>query len=273
MKSTAVSTPVPNDAKMQRVAALLAANPPRNVTPEMRKLALRQGFSRFVMIFGALFGTFGLVFVYLFFPWNFPDEMRLGSSDAASAQGRVIHTESTNMSINKTRVMRVTYAFLPQGKDKSQEGVCFTTGSRWSTGATVTVRYLRDKPEVSCAVGGRLSEGSWFGAITLVFPLVGFGLVYTGKRQRANVLRTLRHGVTTEARVSAIEPTRTQVNKQTVYRISLARSDKPSAPPLVIKRYQRELLDRLRNIQKQDQPMYVLVDPARPKVVLLPEIW
>ena len=60
------------------IAQLLASPPPRAVPPHVQQAVQGGGCaSWFLPAFGLVFGGFGMIFVVVFFPWEFVDEIRL----------------------------------------------------------------------------------------------------------------------------------------------------------------------------------------------------
>lgn len=253
-----------------QIAALLASSPPRSVPADLLRAAQAQAAPFFLAFFGMAFGGIGLIVGLALFPWNFHREWRLRAADTAEAPGKILTAEETNSSVNNTRVVRYWFEYQSSG-GAGMQGECFTTGSRWPEGADVTVRYRRESPEIACPVGGRLNRFGFAPAFVLLFPFIGGGLVYWVVTARRRARNLLERGHVSEALVTAVEATNTQVNKQTVYRITLQRIDQPGDRPMVIKRYQPPVLEFARQRLANKQPVFVLFDPARPQRALLPE--
>ena len=164
------------------VAQLLAGSPPRQVPVAIAKASAASG-GCFLLLFGIIFGSFGMVFVVALFPWRFIDDWQLASDHARTTPGVVNRVQKTGMSINKIRVMEYFFNYTP-ADGLRREGHCFTTGNQWSENNAVTIRYLSDKPEVASIEGARLSEGGWGSAFVILFPLVGGGLVRNQRPSR-----------------------------------------------------------------------------------------
>jgi len=249
------------------LAAFLAQIPPRRVPPELRRAANRQSGLWFLGLFGLMFGGLGLFFVWMFFPWNFPRDWQLRG--APVAPGRVLSSDRTNLSENRQRVYRYDFEFTPPAGAKTR-GTCYTSGQRWSPGAAIGVRYLPDNPAVNCIDGARSSQASGAAAFVVIFPLVGaaamtFGLV--ARRRRRFLLEEGRVG---EARVAAVESTAMQINRQTVFRITL-QGFTDSGRPVVVRKYDSAHVDLARERLASNQPVFVLYDPEHPDRVILPE--
>ena len=254
----------------EQIAALLAASPPRSVPRDLLRPAQAQAAPLFLAFFGLAFGGIGLIVGLALFPWNFHREWRLRADDSVEVPGKILVVEETNSSVNKTRVIRYEFEFQPGGGEKMR-GECFTTGRRWLEGAEVTVHYRKESPEVACPVGGRLSTFGFGSGFVLLFPFIGGGFVAWVVAARRRARHLLERGQMTEAFVTAVEPTNTQINKQMVYRIVLRRLDRPADPALMVRRHQPAIVEFARQRLETKQPVFVLYDPATPKRALLPE--
>jgi hypothetical protein len=83
----------------------------------------------------------------------------------------------------------------------------------------------------------------------------------------------MQNGTLGDFQVTAIEPTRVEINKQPQFKIILQRIDQRDAQPHEVRWYKPELLTFARERQKNGQAVFGLFDPAKPKKVLLPEAW
>jgi len=255
----------------EQLAALLAAPPPRTVPGELQRAGYRQAASLGLMIFGLIFGGFGLAMGMVFFPWNFYRDWQLSAGSTLTAPGRVTNVGSTKLSINKRRVMSYDFTFR-SAAGADEHGTCYTTGQQWSRNAAVTVRYLPADPTVCRIEGARLSEANGpAGLFMLVFPGMGAGLVAWSVISRRRIRNLLEQGTVGEAVVTAVEQTYTRVNKQYVFKITLQRTDAPDAGALSLRSYQPAAISFARDRMASKQPVFVLYDPANPKRVLLPE--
>lgn len=259
-----------NPTRAEQVAALLAMSPPRTVPPELRRAALRQRAPLALAGFGGVFVLFGAFFVWMFFPWNFYRGVRLAAADTATANGRVISTARTNMSVNKTRVMSYEFEFQVSPGARVR-GVCYTTGQAWPAGSAVTVRYRPEEPAVCCITGARSTEMGGSGAAVALFPLVGAAFVAWVVIARRRVLALLERGFLAEALVTGVEQTNTRINNRYVHKITLQRTDSPDGGAFVVKQTAPDVIGFARERMAANQLVFVLYDPAKPKRVMLPE--
>ena len=264
----------PPDAPMKvtadDIAQLLASSPPRRVPAQVAREIRRQGTTWFVPLLGLAFGSFGLVFVFFFFPWRFPDEWRLASNEARTTQGIITDVRASNMTINKTRVMEYGFQYTPEDGLRRQ-GRCFTTGKQWYENAAVTVRYLPANPALACVENARLSKGGWSGAFVIIFPLAGGGLVGWFIVDRRRKTQLLQEGRLTEVEVLSVDETQTRVNNRSVFKIVITSPDLQAGRPVVIKRLNRQDIDLAGKHLREKQPVFVLYDPRNPTRVLFPE--
>lgn len=265
--------PDPADtSRLDQLAAVLASPVPRRPPAELLARVKNEAASLIGVGFGLFFAAFGSVFVALFFPWQLPFELRLKLPDVRTAEARIERVEATNFSINKTRVRGYDFRFsTPDGAQI--RGHCYTTGQRWPEGAVATVRYVAGDPTVACLDGARLSQSGWIGLLVLLFPAVGLGVAGYSLLERRRAERMLIHGAVAELRVTAVESTKVQVNKRSLFRIALAPADAPGTEPRVERRSDpravRFALERL----ESGQPMFVLVDPKQPTRTLWIELY
>src|SRR5215216_3129169 len=126
-----------SSSRDRELASVLTAPTPRVLPRAVRQAALSQAAPLSFGIFGALFGGFGLIFVWIFFPRNIAQEWKLNAAETAQATGRILQTAG---------IVR--------------HGECFTTGRKWQPGESVQVIYLRDQPSIARPIDARLSRTS-----------------------------------------------------------------------------------------------------------------
>lgn len=233
--------------------------------------AIKQGTNIwFLVIFGALFGTFGMIFVWIFFPWRFWDEWLLRGKDVRETSGLVHRVNETSMSVNETRVYEYDFAYTPKG-GTPLDGHCYTTGRNWSENDKVTVRYLSARPQIALIKGASLNQGGLFGSFVILFPLVGYGMAIGSLVLRGNPTRLLREGVLAEIDVLSVEETKMKVNDQPVFRITLSAPGPSGGPPIVIRRLDLADVNLAAKHAERKQPVFVLYDPRKPTRMVFPE--
>ncbi len=238
---------------------------------QWRKAALKEGASFKSALFGFFFGSFGMIFVGVFFPWRMPQDWRLSNSGVA-ATGEVQRIEMTSVSMNKTKVRRYVFTFAP-AEGQRTEAQCYVTGEPWRAHQRVPVKYLPGDPTVARIEGARRSVTSMGMVFVLIFPALGYGTVAYFLLSRRRTFWLLKHGEFGEALVSAIEVTNTTVNDQPVHKISLQLAAAENDRTLTVRRFKSTLVSFLRTRMETKTPVFVLYDPAYPKRMLLPESW
>ena len=264
--------PADDSARLDRLAALLAAPVPRTPAPELVRRVQTQAAALVMVWFGGFFAVLGLFFVWLFFPWKLPWDLRLALQDVHTAEGRIVSAETTHFSINETSVVAYEFEFNAP-EERVVVGRCYTTGERWSPGAVVTLRYAPGDPATACPEGARLSEIGLIGLIALAFPGLGLGIALRLLVLRRRAVRMLVLGRPLEVRVVGVEATSMAVNDDRVYRITLLRCEPPGAAPQVEKRFDPAHLRLARERMANGQPMFVLVDPVKPQRTLWIEVF
>jgi hypothetical protein len=257
---------------LDRIAALLAATPPRHVPPELRRAAMRQTAPLLFILIGAVVAAFGMIFVVGFFPWNLTQQWKLDASRTATTTGKIVALEPTAVSIGKRNVMRTTFEYSPPQTSGIFRGTCYTTGSRWSLEEEVKVLYRANDPSIACVEGARLTKTGGMAAFVLIIPGIGATLMGIGLTLRHRTMRILVHGHVTDAHVTAIEPTATQINDTPVFQIRLQRVDRPDDPPIQIRKWDPAVVAFARQRLESKMPVFVLFDPQRPNRALLPEV-
>lgn len=259
----------PNASRDEQLAAVLAAPPPRVLPRALRRSALQQAAPLSFGIFGALFGGFGLIFVWFFFPRNIVQEWKLNSEETAQASGVIIGVADTRLSINRQKVVLYGFEFRTTA-GVLRRGECFTTGRRWQTGDSVQILYLRDLPSIARPIGARLSSTSMGSMFVALFPLGGAGLVLWVFISRRRTLHAFIHGRVFEAHVTDIEHTQTMVNDYSVYKITFEQPDLPQEP-IILRHWKPKVVAFLQARRENRQPVFLLNDPRKPKIFLIPE--
>jgi len=196
--------------------------PPRRV-PLPAVCAAMTGF---LSVFGAVFFSFGMIFVWVFGAGLSPlNEWRLSGSFAA-APAVVEEVSATGGTVNDVTVYEYRFRYTP-GDGIPLYGTCYTTGKRWSEGTRAAAHYLPGNPEVARLEGSRISQfPPWILLIVLIFPVVGLCLfipsVFSGRRK----IKLLRYGEITGAENITVSPTNTRVNDVPVMKYAYAFRDR-----------------------------------------------
>lgn len=272
----------------------LSAPVPRPIPKVIRKGAFREKGPLRMFFTGVFLLAAGMGLSKVFVPWRQLDEWRLAESHPAMADGVIVSVADTGGRIGGggtlhgaspsggNPVMSYRFKFTPAGQVGPVFGECFTTGYRWTAGNRVRVRYDPARPELACPTGARLSESPLFGAVVLIFPIVGMVMIVSPFWLCLRTLWLLKNGAVGDFRVTAIEPILIKVKGQMQpwmvynnvrYKITLQRVDQPDAEPHEVRWWQPKLTAFARERQASGQAIFGIFDPAKPKKVLLPEAW
>jgi len=195
------------------------AGPPRPVPFLVR---LRVLFGGFTSQFGWFFLGFGLIFV-----WVFTANMNLKGwlalrGELENTQGVITKIERHTASRGKHRGTRTYYQHYYSFK--GPDGVEYTGFSNQDfsrkVGEKVTILYPKDMPDVSKISGMRASVIGPMGLIPVIFPVIGLCLVIAGFRKGLKANHLLANGELGKGQLKSKEKTKTQINKQPVYKLT-----------------------------------------------------
>lgn len=184
------------------------ASPPRKVPLPIVCTAL----SSFFVMFGGIFFSFGMIFVWAF-GWNMHpiDEWRLAHSNA-SAPAIIEKVTRTNSTVNDEVVYEYRFRFNP-GDGLPVYAHCYTTGPKWTEGERVVSHYLADNPDVACLEGARLTQFPIvLIIIVMIFPILGLVSLVPGAVSGWRKIKLLRWGLVTEAMNISSTTTNARIN-------------------------------------------------------------
>lgn len=215
------------------------------------------------VIYGRGVTTIGWVlFSFLMiFSWIFG-----GSSDTSFihftgelnvTNGRIIEVVETNMEINEQSVWANVYEYTDEyGNEYILDA--FTTGYSLPINKEVTVEYVIDSPEYGRIPGVRSAEfGSW-GLLMYLLPIIGLSMIFYGIRRGYKDYNLLKIGEITKAKLVNKIPTNTEINAQTVYKLTFEFHDNNN------KSYRKELKTHLTTRFEDDEFERLLYDPSDP---------
>jgi len=240
---------------------------PRTIPTAIRRRGLGGGMGLFGLLFGGLFATVGIAFSFIFFPWQLRPELALDFGRGAEHEGVVVAVHETNMKINDVKVRRVVFEFTVTDGDVHR-AECYYTGQPPGPGAEVTVETVSGRPDQSRIEGGRINTFGYFGSFTIVFPIVGFGVLGWTVIYRRRRIRILRDGEFALGTLREVTPTSMRVNNQIVYRLKIdATID--GKPKALIHRCHGEAASVARDHHRNEEPVGLLLDPEKRSRVLL----
>jgi hypothetical protein len=188
------------------------APPPRRVPVALACSAMTNIFG----IFGAIFFSFGMIFVWVFTIGQHPiDDLRLAYFYDTS-QAIVEQVHGTNAYENEQQVYEYTFSFQV-GNGGPFRGRCYTTGQNWGRGEHVPVHYLQGNLEVASLVGARLSNFPfWVIFLVAIFPIVGLAFFIPPTVAGVHKVKLLIYGVVTGTESVKAVPSNVEVNGVTV---------------------------------------------------------
>lgn len=244
---------------LEDLGAFLREPTPRVVPQNIRRQALRGFCGLGPTLVGAAVLAFGSLFLWIFFPWRFADEMRLDLGAPAKIAGRLTSAKDANMKINEVSVYRLSFQFQPPGQGPIQ-GTCYRTGAVPEAQQDVKVEYLADNPRVARIEGCRLNGFGYWTALVVVLPGTGMGLVYFSWRARRRRLQLLQNGTLVMGTVVDVKETSVTVNDQRRYRVSVAFNQNGESQLTSYHAYGADV-ESARNYQASQERLGLLCDP------------
>jgi len=210
--------------KNTELEMLLQQQPPRPV-PKTFKNALLKSLLLPTGIFfaiGFMFTLAGLITIGVFFPWQFPKEMKLSSGAKSNALATVSACESTGYEDNNSQVYKIKYEFTtPDGK--AHQGYSYQDGGGVLQGSKVQIEYLSSDPDTSRIMGMRLNPAGYFIVFFAIFPIIGLALliyaVRSWNRKWRTGIRVFVNGMLTQGIVKSVNKSLMNVNRQPRYKI------------------------------------------------------
>ena len=235
-------------ATIEELGEFLKQEPPRSVPRVIRKAGLK-GSTWVAILFGFIFVGAGIPFLYIFFPWNLASEIQLDYGEIVTTKGTIQTMTETSMTMRSrhqrygTPVSEVIFTFpvknaaASQGQQLIQNGTCYITGALYQRvgrakgnqtkrvliqpGQRVTIEYLKRDPSICRVKGARLNPAGNFGIFIILFPILGFCLVYFSLRHRKMKMHLLKYGHFATGVVTDINPSGVRFNGEVQYAITV----------------------------------------------------
>ncbi len=214
---------------------------------------------------GFVFLLFGSIVSLVTIPWRLPVQLRLLLPDAGVCAGRIERVEDPGTHYTD-RSVAYHYAYTPTDGQRLA-GRCYTSGPRWQAGDAVQVRFAPGRPAVACPQGARLDSEGPIGLLAVLFPAIGGGMFLGGLFRRHRAAWLLRHGVPLAVKVTSVEITRLRINGVPRFRIAYVPLDN-GASSQIEKHTDSEVVDLARTRLRRKTPVFLLVDPRRPRRTL-----
>lgn len=231
-------------------------SPPRTLLLPVRIQAL---FGGVMNQLGWIFFGFGLIFVFIFALDGLIAAQQF-RGPLMQAQATVVEVYETNAEVSDVEVVGHHYRFEVQGV--SYEGTSFITGQEVKEGSVVPILYQPDNPLISridlpgfraIIFGGVLV---W---ITALFPLMGLIFIVIGLSSGRKSLHLLRWGELATGRLIAKEATNTEINDETVYKLTFSFQVKGKTYETIAKTHLPYLLED----EQKESLFYLPTDPRQ----------
>jgi hypothetical protein len=230
-------------------------------------LTVRVVFGNGLALIGAFVLAFATIFVWAFDVPRAIVSLVPASGPRSGAECEVIASESTTLSINKSRVWEHRVRVTPMNTAfGAGEVVRWRTGSGSLVGQRPPCMVVGDVGHTDVE-GLRASKGGAGMVAILVMPLIALVLFLRGVFTGVRNARLLRSGRPARATFVEKRPTNTRVNKQTVYEYRFRfRAADGKEHPVVARTHQgHHLMD-----EKEEPVLYDPLDPRR--AVLLDDL-
>ncbi|MEE9311807.1 MAG: hypothetical protein V3V10_05270 [Planctomycetota bacterium] len=226
-------------------------------------------FGGFILSFGAVFFTFGMIFVWVFGSTMNINGPRLWLGETTTAPSEIFDTFSTNTSVNERTVIGYKYRFT------THDGQQFE-GEAYSSTDTAqgNVEYLVSDPAINQMLDYRSSTmPPWIILLIAIFPGIGATMMYFGFRANRRKLKAFNNSKLARGLLVSKDPTNTRINNQTVNKYTFEFIDESGNTHQAIVKTHRghsiedEVEERI--VYNADNPEHsVLVDnlPGKPEV-------
>ena len=234
-------------------------DPPRHV-PLLVVMQLL--FGGILSTFGWIFLGFGMIFFWIFAVNTDPAGLFVFRGPLETTPGTVVTVEETHFSeggsehTDGTPIFRYRYEFSYDGSD--YEGVSYRLGQPAEAIHDVTVEFAAGRPGRSRIRGMRSAVFGPFVLFVVLFPVVGLIFVLFTLRRGFKRIYFLKHGELTTGKLVSKEPTNTQINDQTVYKMTFAFETSMGKPA--------EITVKTHNVGRleDDELELLLYDPVKP---------
>jgi len=138
--------------------------------------------------------------------------------DSPIIEGELISVNPTNTTINEKLIYEYNYIFN-SANGKTYSGASYLNKEQIFTDNKVQVKYNSSKPESSCIIGMETSTFPvWMLLFVIVFPIIGFLLLYFGVKKGIKNIRILQFGKIALGTYNRRETTNASVNNRPVYK-------------------------------------------------------
>jgi hypothetical protein len=259
----------------ENIKWFLDQSPPRQVDETLLNDSLNVFFPKIVRVILLalpllMLAVMGMALAFLVRTADLRGEWRLMTEPTVVTAGKVLDVEQRRGSKGSITYV-YTFEFKPGDRrevnDPPIKGICFSGSPIAASGQTVRIEYIRDNPKTSRMEGCRLNPMPL--AALLAMPLAGaiavilpMGMVRYRKKW---LQRLLASGVTTSATIEKVKPG-PKGSVVAELRFSLGGAEIRSKTGTSGRKGEKE---RLVGLQESGRSVMILVDPEKPKSVLL----
>jgi hypothetical protein len=169
-------------------------------------------------LFGAIFFLFGSIFPVVFGANSDLTSLIHFRDSDPTVPGILVDERSSGASSNRKEIFEYRYRYTVGAT--AYEGRSYSGDSTAEAGQPVLVQYVPGKPGLSRIQGMRAKTFEWYVAVfAMVFPAIGFGMLYFSYLRFARHLHLLRFGLVAMGSVTRKTATSTQINDQVVYQV------------------------------------------------------
>ncbi|MBC7684917.1 MAG: hypothetical protein H7176_06765 [Bdellovibrionales bacterium] len=188
------------------------------IRPVPATLKTRLFFHSALAWFGTFFFLFGSIFpVVLGMQSDLTSVIHFRHTDPV-VMGIVTDYRASGASSNKREILEYRY-FYKVG-NTAFEGRSFSGDSYVVAGQSVLVQYVPDSPALSRIQGMRARPFGWYVAVwAMVFPAIGFGMLYLNFRTFRKNLHLLTVGRLAKGSVTGKNATGMRINDRVVYQV------------------------------------------------------
>jgi hypothetical protein len=185
---------------------------------------LQAYFGGIVNQFGWLFGSFGLVFFWVF-GMNADLSFLTFAGEKVTTTGVVTNCADTGASSNEVPIFENHYRYFDRFENEYR-GLSYATGHCLKKNQDVEVQYLEKNPKSSRIAGMRRKLFSPAALFVLIFPVVGLAFILFGIKGGIKTVKLLKYGLVAQGVLKSKVATNTRINKQLVYALTFEFADK-----------------------------------------------
>ncbi len=214
-------------------------------------------------LFGWFFLGFGAIFASVFLRMADLNTYEFGKGTQV-VDAIIVKKEASKANINKVRVQRYFFKFKDSG-GREREGVSYAT-RLLGVGDKVRAEYMPGNPGWSRIEGMRLKEFGPEVLFILIFPFIGFMLVFVPFLFGWRKLNLLKNGVLTKGVICDRKQTSMRVNRRNVIKYTFKFKDSKGREQLMTQK------THCSDAVEDEHEERILYDPDRPSNACLVDL-